>query len=161
MPIEIEDPEEEKKAKAEERKKKRKAAAAAAAAEEDGELAGQKRELWPLIPAIPVVIAIVLSLIPEKPDVDERDMVRSQCMGQLKIITSMKQDIAKDEKLEEGDEISDDAKASIKKSAACPAGGTIEIREVLYEPRCAMHGTMSQWLKEQENMAHWHEATSR
>lgn len=154
MPIEIEDPkEEEKKAKAEAAEKKRKRAAAAA--QEDDEFVGQKRELWPLIPAIPVVVAVLLSLLPERVEVNEVELERARCMAQMMDVVGMKTQVVQEKGLEEGDSLPEEEIEKIRQAVSCPGGGSFEIREAGSEPRCSLHGTMSEWGREQKNIAYW------
>ena len=129
--------------------------------EEEEELVGQKRELWPLIPAIPVVIAIGLSLIPEGVDVNKSDIERARCVAQLRTVSVMKDKTTMEQELGEDSALSKGDQESILKMVACPAGGDIQVREVGREPRCALHGTLTDWLKEGENLGHWHEVTSQ
>jgi len=166
MPIEIEDPKDQgkKKAKAaEERKaeaaeKRRKKIAAAAGAAEDEELVGKKRELWPLIPAIPVVLAVVLSLLPERVDVNEIELERSRCVNQLRTAAAMKAMKAAELKLQEGDALPQNELDKILSEVKCPGGGIIDVRAVGYEPRCSLHGTFSEWVQEQQNIGYWDKA---
>lgn len=155
MPIEIDDGLENEPKPPPKKKKK------AQVLEEEEEMVGQKRELWPLIPAIPVVIAIVLSVIPEKPDVNELDVERTRCVAQLRITAAMKESVVKDQDLSEGASLPEDSLQQIRSSAVCPAGGDIDIREVGHEPRCAIHGTVSDWVREGENLGHWYNVISK
>ena len=155
MPIEIEDPKEQEEKRAAAAEERRKKVAAAAGAPEEDEAVGQKRELWPLIPAIPVVLAIALSLIPEKPEVDEQDLIRGKCASQLMRVQYAKVALVEKRELAEGDALSEEDIAELRKLFTCPGGGELNVGEAGYEPSCRLHGPVSTWVTEQQNVAYW------
>ena len=146
--IEIEDPK---------KKKKKQPPAPAPSPTPEGEEYEKKRELWPLIPAIPVVLAIILSLIPETKEIPERQITKTHCIRNLYMIMDMKRQYAKSHNLAPGDPCPPELLQQLKEFQKCPEGGVIKIQSIGREPRCSRHGTPSEWEQQNENMATWYE----
>ncbi|MCK5850746.1 MAG: hypothetical protein KAH23_07510 [Kiritimatiellae bacterium] len=119
-----------------------------------------KHKWWPLIPAIPVVLAIVLSLWPKSADIDPRKVKRDNCIKNLYTIISIKENYAKNNKLSNGEAVPPKLMKTLQNFATCPGDGIIRIREIGREPRCSRHGLVSEWEKQQKSMAVWHDITT-
>ena len=127
--------------------------------QEDEDLA-PKREWWPLIPAIPVVLAIVLSLLPKTVEIDENKVERDSCIMNLYAIISIKDNFATGNNLSPGEAIPPELMTKLHDFTICPSGGIIHVREISREPRCSRHGLVSEWEELQKSMAVWHDITT-
>lgn len=138
MPIEIEDPTEAKEPAPdqEEKKKKRKTRAAI----EEDEFVGERPQLWPLIPAIPVVLAIALAALPERGDIDDVSAAQAECFKNTAAITAIKLAAAEREKLNEGDPVPAHYLNHMERYTNCPSGGKIDIGAIGQQVGCSYHG---------------------